>query len=1285
MSYFLKAKGLYTYRNELTVPEGSLEVADNIVIDEDGVIEPRRGVSTYGTSFDLSTTRAKQLISYKNKIIRHYLDTLELDTNEDGNFEPLAGSFSDVIEGMRLRYKEINGNLYLTSSSGIRKISVKSSSDLKSSSLVTNAGGVKAVDLEVSTSYSPAGFLPPQSKVAYRIVWGIKDANNNLILGSPSARTVLSNISEDINIGESSTIAINGVLTGSEYILFSSVDNDYYVWFNTGADTEPVDSNTLGRIGIEANVKNITTSEDAAIIANAISVFSDFNVDVDLNTITVQVNKSGDTSDISSTATNIVVSTELQGEVTSGDFSNATVKFTVPNDISTTDYFYQIFRTGIVTVSDGLTIQDIDPGDEMNLVLESGITEAEIAAKEVVTEDITPDSFRQSGAFLYTNPITGQGILQANEKPPVASDVELFRSSLFFSNTKTFHRLQFNLLSVTDFTAGLSEFIVSNSQVSKSYVFAGEVETTDIVCGDFANTLENSYILLNSARNETKYYVWFDKGTGTDPNLTGKIGIRINIEGLTTAGDISERMVSVLNELNDFVAADLTGSLQIVCVKNGDTIDASTVTGVVDVDGVLTTDNSATDIGTGWSITISTQGIGEDANANQVILSNQASVSQAIDETSRSLVKVINRDADSPVNAFYLSGPDDLPGIILLENKDLSDDPFYLSTNDSNIISKFNPELSLVETVDSVDVSAGIPSDAKFYSAGHTLTIGTSIYVEDLLSTPIIRGTFEVSDIGTDGGGDYFIIPSQITAGSDGSQALYFLADTVSDNEETPNRLYFSKFQQPEAVPLLNYIDVGSRNEPIERILALRDNLFVLKTDGIYIVTGSSAPNFSSRLLDSSVTITAPGSAAVINNQIYALSDDGVVAITETGVQVISRPIEDLIKKVTNSRYDFKYKAFGVNYSSDRSYLLWLQTKPTDQYATQCYRYNTFTQTWTRFVFSATCGLIRAKDDIMYLGDGVDNSILKERKTGTRKDYCDKEFNLSIPTSSLTSSVSGSTVLLSNITQVDVGDVLSQKQYLTLSYLKFVLRQLDLDPGLETDYISTINLSAGVLRKDSLDALNAKLVADDSSGTITPVVFSTDLETQKDQFNNMINELNDPLCDTRYKDYSPANELIEFEAVILSIDTLKQTVNLNIELPLVQGQIFIYKAFSAVAQYAPQHFGEPSIHKQIREGTFIMDQRTFYGTKVSYASDQSPNFEEIDFTGDSPGQFGTPIWGDFTWGGASDDVPLRTLIPLEKQRCRYLSPKFEHFYARERFRLLGISLNPRALSTRAYR
>jgi hypothetical protein len=105
----------------------------------------------------------------------------------------------------------------------------------------------------------------------------------------------------------------------------------------------------------------------------------------------------------------------------------------------------------------------------------------------------------------------------------------------------------------------------------------------------------------------------------------------------------------------------------------------------------------------------------------------------------------------------------------------------------------------------------------------------------------------------------------------------------------------------------------------------------------------------------------------------------------------------------------------------------------------------------------------------------------------------------------------------------------------------------------------------------------------------------------------------------------------------------------------------------------------------VREGTIIFDQNNFYSGTVSYSSDRSANFESIDFLAQNVGYWGGNIWGEGTWGGEGNEIPQRTLIPRDKQRCRHIKVRFDHINAREIFRVLGISLEPRPLSKRAYR
>ena len=129
----------------------------------------------------------------------------------------------------------------------------------------------------------------------------------------------------------------------------------------------------------------------------------------------------------------------------------------------------------------------------------------------------------------------------------------------------------------------------------------------------------------------------------------------------------------------------------------------------------------------------------------------------------------------------------------------------------------------------------------------------------------------------------------------------------------------------------------------------------------------------------------------------------------------------------------------------------------------------------------------------------------------------------------------------------------------------------------------------------------------------------------------------------------------------------------------------MYKAIKTKVQWATQHFGSPEKLKQIKEGTIIFDQGTIRSGIISYSTDRSANFEDIPFTMDGPGFWSGFTYGETVYGGNSSDTPIRTLVPQDKSRCRYINVMFQHTNAREQFKLIGISLEPREISSRGYR
>lgn len=1431
----LEARGLYTDPNLLSkVPEGALVEADNIIIDREGVIESRRGFAAFGNEFGIGTDRASQLLNYKDRILVHFNDTLLFnnnshDNNTEGDFQAFDGTFEEIEDGFRIKGVESNRNFYFTTNDGVKKISARTADDFTTAAgFIIDAGGAKALDVTGELNTESTGFLPANSKVAYRIVWGYTDSNDNLILGSPSSRLVI------------------------------------------------------------ANSSNIS--------------------------------------------------------------SNVDLEFVIPQTV-TSNFFYQVYRTAVFTATGALNLDDIDPGDEMNLIIEDFPTSGQLTAGVVTLTDITSEDFRVGGTLLYTNPNSGEGINQANEPPPKAKDITLYQNTVFYANTESRAKNTLALLGVSAMTSGVSSITIDDgTNPAQTYTFVGEKEITNVDFSAYAGAIpadtDGKYWLLNSASNNRKYYVWYDNtktsqtidfsgyigtipgdldgdyvvfytagdrsyylwfdstGSVVDPgtvpgntDLTGRVGIRVDTSGDATLGDVAASVDVALTAqqpifddydvsytaLDEFIVIetesfDETSVIEIETIEQGFTYTISTPTssdpantplintdvvgriairvnvsrGVTTVVGladataaaileqdssndfdvsyttsndfldITNTNNGNTDdavdsgidgLGSGFAITVTQQGDGEDAGNNDVLLSDAATPSLQIDETARSLVNIINRNSSDSVYAFYLSGPNDIPGQILLEVRDIGTNQFTVTASDATTGSLFNPALP--------------PA------------VGASAFT----GTP----------------------------------------------DQRPNRLFFSKLQQPEAVPLVNFIDVGPQDKAISRVLALRESLFILKEDGVYRLTGLNGA-FTVDLFDESTQIIAPDTAVVLNNQIYCLTNQGVAVISDTGVDIISKQLDNIIQVITSANYNFRLTSFGVSYETDRAYWLWVPESTTDTVASQAYRYNTFTQSWTRHPIAKTCGLVNDGDDKLYLGASDENFIEKERKRFNRTDFADRQFDISIPSNS----VNGTEVTLSQSNLAIIGDALVQEQNLTIKQFNQLLKKLDLDPftgeaeetefdfgsytgtipadlnqkyfilysasddekfavildstgtlteldttlfsdirdatqiivdvssittkaeiadavqnkiksstlsfivtyipgqelfttrttrnGETTDaqdslingvgsgfsvsvttqgfgnYFSNNEAVAGNNITDNITNLATQLDSDPSivasdfsaavaaysdtgatvtlgsptninttshglqdgrlvtitNSTTTPSIngsyvitrvdddnFTIDVATtvggtcdwnanintfadNQGRFNTIVKKLNVD-NGTLYTNYLESSGTSELEVLILDAEFNNPVVTVQFSLDFLEGPIILYKGIQCNTVYAPETFGDPSIMKQVREGTFMFENNTFTGATVGYKSDLSPGFEQISFNKSGKGDWGSFVWSLQNWGGGFAGIPLRTYIPRSKQRCRFIQAQHQHSNAREKWAVFGISYTLRAISEKAYR
>lgn len=1393
----LQANGLNYSPNNLSLPQGSLLQADNVIIRRDNVVESRRGFAGYSEALGISSDRVKQLIEYKNIILANYADKLAFDTlvsNVDGKkiFDDFAGSYLDAQAGLRMKSIEANKNLYFTTSEGIKRISAKTAEDFTTAAgFIKPAGAVQALDFTALLDIvqgQTSGFLPSDSAVAYRVVWGYKDLNDTLVLGVPSDRVVVYNylasqMAMDLNalttmldtIDQSTSMITDGDYATSFYTPVNSSGNtllnnilnlaiklDLDIVYADQGGTAPLDMDTIAITTNECTItfdaamvpEDYFSVQDKIELQNFGSTFSVVNgiqtitsVDNTTRTITFTVTSPdipSATVDSAATITSytyrnitatgdvtyseplddlvlsIPPTSEQLRNINNGMFrilealkaeligviptalqtayvtpfvlterANVKLNITIPSDIDS-DYFFQVYRTRTFTADGVQTLGDsggipVVPDDEMRLVYEAFPTPSEVAAEEVEFLDNYPEELIINNTNLYTNPATGDGILQANYQPPFALDINTFKNYTFFSNTKTRYQITtLQLLGVANITSG-DQITISNGTETNTYTFVSGVQEITDITFTMTGLAAGEYMKLYSANDATVYNLYYViDGVGTGPSIAGEIDVPVNILSTFTNNQLATRSMDVINTLvYDFSAVEST-------------LPKITVTNILE--GKVTTFSAGT---TPFTIAVVQNGNGEDAATDQVLLSSLVSAAQAIDETARSLVRVINKQAASPVYAYYLSGDNTPPGQINLQNKDLSGPAFYVTSSSVAAGLSFNPDIS-PENTNITSISIANPTVITT-SAPHGLNNNEQIILAGTNSTPSANGVYTVTVLSS----TTFSIPVDVTIA--GTAGVWTKTSDIqyATNEVRQNRLYYSKLNQPDAVPLLNYLDVGAEDKAILRIFPLRDSLFVFKEDGLFRVSGELAP-FVLALFDASCVLTAPDSVDVSNNEIYCWTLKGITKVNETGADDnISRPIDTVTQKLGSSSYpSFKTATWGVGYDSDNTYTVYTTALPDDEYATVGFTYNTLTNTWTNVIRTQTCGIVLDTDDKLYMGNGDENTIDKERKDFARTDYADRQFDIQLSGSSLFNG--GKTLKFTSVSNIRIGDVIVQEQELTIYLFNKLLKQLDLDPTLEFDnYFSTLEATPGMDLRLRLEELAIKLDLDSSlsggyfdridakSGSITfndvgfpsevttsaahelvegrvititgtqtpqsePILsgnytvsgtgvfgvsdtfdldvdvntaggtglsYSTapnlnDFQDLKACFNAIVFRLNSDAGAT-YSNYKPVTMVTSMEAVVVNVDVLTKKVTFNIPLQWIVGEMTVYKAIEKIVVYAPEPMGDPLMSKQVREATVMLESRAITFFSVSFSSDLIPQFFPIEFNGSGNGIFGS--------------------------------------------------------------
>lgn len=248
------------------------------------------------------------------------------------------------------------------------------------------------------------------------------------------------------------------------------------------------------------------------------------------------------------------------------------------------------------------------------------------------------------------------------------------------------------------------------------------------------------------------------------------------------------------------------------------------------------------------------------------------------------------------------------------------------------------------------------------------------------------------------------------------------LDEVASDLNTINNGIGVSKTGELEAVPTTNLLRAGDTSSNLLRMIPLRDYVIVLKTDGIYKVQGLTPGGLVINPFDLTTKIIGADTAVSLNSGVWMLSNQGVVSISDGGVDAKSVPIDDQLNRLIGSYLDNLVDvAFAVGYESDRKYILCVPDS-NNAYAEIEYNFNYVTNAWTTWSRNFYTGFVHSNEGKLYVSraDSTEQGISKERKNANYKDYVDEALE------NVILSIDVDVITLQDVNNVEAGDILYQ-------------------------------------------------------------------------------------------------------------------------------------------------------------------------------------------------------------------------------------------------------------------
>jgi len=249
---------------------------------------------------------------------------------------------------------------------------------------------------------------------------------------------------------------------------------------------------------------------------------------------------------------------------------------------------------------------------------------------------------------------------------------------------------------------------------------------------------------------------------------------------------------------------------------------------------------------------------------------------------------------------------------------------------------------------------------------------------------------------------DFYVIANSTATGGSFSPAIPTAGTTyVSTNDRKQNFIMWSKNGEPEHVPLVNTKAVGSSNDPILKIVALRDAVIIVKQkEGFYILTGENETSFSLDELDGTVRTLQVYSVAKGQNCVWAFTDQGFVKATSTGVEIIGQDNKYLdLKPIFNTNFDIN--GYAWFYEAENSYKIATMNTASSTTKDIVKVFNAITNSWRDeqhgvYTNDGHIGVGIVINGIEYTANITDRTIYKERKSLTTLDLANPDIDVTI-------------------------------------------------------------------------------------------------------------------------------------------------------------------------------------------------------------------------------------------------------------------------------------------------